>query len=136
MSIKDYLMVLALVGLTAFLIIGGIKSLSDEYGVNDIDLSSVEKMNNIKDIKESTENLYNIVAQPGSITPGGIFAVIFYGIGNFFMMIFKIVTLPFVLIKDLIVSFGLPIEIATVITTMIILSITFAVISAILRKNI
>jgi len=134
MLLKDYLITLVLIGLCVFAITGAIYSLNKEYNEESINLSVIEKMNSIDKMQETSENLYNTI-KGGSITPGGLTGVIFSGIGAFFQIILNVAILPFEWIITIAAELGIPVQISAAIIIILMISITTAVISAILRKT-
>jgi len=135
MLLKDYLITFVLIGIVAFSIAGAVFYLNQEYNEEPTNLSMVEKMNNLEKMQESSESLYNIV-KTGSITPGGVTGALFSGIGAFFQLILTIAVLPFEWIVSFAEYFGIPSQFAIAIMIILIICVTFAIISAILRKNI
>jgi hypothetical protein len=136
MLLKDYLIAIVLVILTIFAITGSIYALNNEYNSEEnLNISVLDRMNSLNNIQENTESLYNVI-KTGSITPGGISGAIFSGIGAFFQIVLNMAILPFEWIVLTAAEFGIPIVIASAIIIIITIAITFAIISAILRKNV
>ena len=136
MLLKDYLIALVLVMLVVFSITGSIYALNNEYNEGEnLNISVLERMNSLDKIQEGTEGLYNTI-KTGSITPGGVSGVIFGGIGAFFQIVLNMAILPFEWIVLIAAEFGVPIVIASALIIIIMIAITFAIISAILRKNV
>lgn len=135
MLIKDYIIVLILVSLVIFSAGGFIYYFNKSYSNESINLSIIESGNKLKDVEKKTKSLSDLITEE-EISPGGIANVIFGGIGTFFVIIFNFLSMPFRFISDVAFELGIPTEITTGIILIISISFIFAIISAILRKNI
>lgn len=137
MQIKDFLIVLIVVGLVAYCASGAVYILNLGYNPNSpTTLPVIDDMGN--DLNAGSGNataIYNIVNTNQTITAGGVTGVIFNGIGNFFNSIFNMITMPIKWIVSLGQYLGIPPVIYTAITTILLIALTLAVISAILRRT-
>lgn len=136
MQIKDYLIVMVIIGILAYAIGGSIFVLNREYNTEAVNVSVIDGMaNDLDSLNSNVNSTYGIVAQPNSVSAGGVFGIIFNSIGNFLLSIFNIVTLPFKWVATIGTTFGIPSAITTGVVTLLLIGITIAVVTIILRRT-
>lgn len=137
MLLKDYLIVIVVVSIVLFSVGGFVYYLNEQYKDltnQSIDLKIIEEGNKLAELKNKTDPMIALFSEE-SITAGGL-SVMFEGIGSFFLIILSIATLPFQFIKDIALYIGVPTEIVLGILIILTIAISFAIVSAILRKNV
>ncbi|MEM2175193.1 MAG: hypothetical protein QXS37_01550 [Candidatus Aenigmatarchaeota archaeon] len=137
MLLKDYLIAIVVMSIVLFAIAGFVYYFNEQYKDltnQSIDLKIIESGNKLDELKNKTDPMIGLFSEE-SITAGGL-SVLFEGIGSFFLIILSIATIPFQFIKDIALYIGVPSEIVLGILTILTISISFAIVSAILRKNI
>lgn len=134
MQLKEWMVIILLASLTAFASILAVTELSSPYGIttNSSLISSYSA--GLSSIHNDTQNIYNNV-QSGDISTGGNYGAIFGSIGSFFKILLNIITLPITWTVATITALGIPVEVGVAIITLIIISVVFAVLSAMLRKT-
>lgn len=136
MQIKDFVMVLVVIGIIIFAASGFVYLFNEQYREETnqtINLETIQSGNRLNEVKNKTESMLNLFSEE-TITPGG-FSILFEGIGSIFLLILSLLKLPFALIKDVSLYLGVPEPIMIGIVTLISIAFVFALISAILRKN-
>ncbi|MEM5871294.1 MAG: hypothetical protein QW051_00305 [Candidatus Aenigmatarchaeota archaeon] len=134
MLIKDYFIILVVVGIVIFSASSFIYGMNSQYSNDTIDLSTLESGNKLNEMQEKTESIAKTIEEE-EISAGGVANVLFRGIGAFFLIILSIVKMPFQLIYDAAFTLGIPSPISTGISVLIMGSILFAIIAAILRRT-
>jgi hypothetical protein len=136
MQLKDYLIVLVIMGLVMWCIGGSVYLLNKEYNTDSVNISVIDDMGGDLDALNSNVNqTYGTVAKGGSVSAGGVAGIIFNSIGNFFLSVFNIITMPFRWMASIGTTFGIPSIIITAIISIILIGITFAVVRTILGRS-
>lgn len=137
MQLKDFMMLMVVVGVIAWCSAGMVYMLNADYNAGQsVDIGVIDNMgNDLNSVNQQVNSTYLIVNGNNSISAGGVYGVLFSGIGNFFKSIFSIITMPFKWIIEIGNVIGLPPVITTAIISLLLIAITFAVIGAILRRT-
>ena len=137
MQIKDMMMTMVVAGLIAFCLSGIVFSLNADYNPGQsVNISAIDSMgSDVNSLNNQVNNTYGIVNGNNTISAGGVYGVIFNGIGNFFKSIFNIVVFPIKWIINIGNLIGIPTFITSALISLILISITFAVLGAILRRT-
>ena len=136
MQLKDYLIVLVIMGLVMWCISGSVYLLNSEYNTDTVNISVIDSMGgDLDELNSKVNSTYNTVASPDSVSAGDAVVAVFSGIGNFFLSIFNIVAMPFKWISTIGSSFGIPSVVTIALVTLLLIGITFAVVKAILQKT-
>jgi len=136
MQLKDMFMMLVIIGLFGFCIAAATYSLYSEYNEDNMELKVIDDMQeDVENINEAAESSKSLVTG-GDISAGGILGVIFNEIGAFLKMVLDMILIPFKWLAAAGEELGIPKPITTALITLIIIAAVFAVVSAILKKNV
>jgi hypothetical protein len=136
MQIKTLMMVLIVAGILALCAGGALYSLNSQYNTEPVNISIIDDAgDDINTITTTANDSYNLVSGGDQISAGGVTGVIFNGIGNFFVLVAKTITTPIKWIFNMAIMFGIPAAIVYAVSALLIIGITFAILSAILRRT-
>lgn len=136
MQLKDLMMVLVVISIFAFCVAGATYSLNSQYNTGSLNLTVVDDVGDDMDNVNAVANSSASLVSGGEMSAGGYLGVIFNSIGNFLKGIFEVIFIPFKWIASAGNELGIPKEITYAFTTLLLIAGVFAVISAILRKNV
>ena len=134
MQLKEWMVVLVLSSMIVFACITVVSTLSTEYGTT-YDIGFLQQYSDDLNVIQNTTDALNSNVQNSEITAGGTTGVLYNSIGAFFQILLNIMTLPITWIQLASATLGIPTIIVGALTTLVIISIIFAIVSSIIRKT-